>query len=175
MKKNKAIKVFYMEKRLKDIYPYATKWQMFKFRVRTLVRRSLITAGVLGIAAGLVYSGAYFNPVTTYAVQVQEKIVEVVKPEAAAAVMDRIAGCESQGSAKSKGSHIAKNGQVVVHANANQTVDVGIFQLNVNVWGKKATELGYNIFTEQGNKDMAYWIYKNVGTGPWYSSENCWK
>lgn len=170
----KKIKVFYGEERLRDIYPHATKWEVFKWKVRKFFRRVLQVVTVGGVAGGLIYAafiaGAYFNPKVTYATV--DKMVEV---EGVPVVLQRIAGCESQGKAKSEGSHLAKNGQVVVHANTNGTVDAGIFQINVSVWGKKATELGYNLFTEEGNKSMALWIYHNVGTSPWTSSSKCWQ
>jgi hypothetical protein len=108
-------------------------------------------------------AGAYLNPVVSYATQ--EKLVEV---RGNALVMDRIAKCES-------GNTHFEKGQVLVRGNKNGSVDVGRFQINVSIWGAKASSLGYDIFTEKGNTEMAYWIYANHGTEPWYLSAKCWR
>ncbi len=84
-----------------------------------------------------------------------------------APVLERIAQCESGG------KHLGKSGQVLLSANTNDTVDVGKYQVNT-VWFGKATELGLDITTEEGNKAMAEWIYFNRGTEDWYSSKHCW-
>lgn len=44
----KSVKVFWNGKRLKDIYPHATWWQVFKYRVRKFFRKVFITAIILG-------------------------------------------------------------------------------------------------------------------------------
>lgn len=159
----KPIKVFFMGKRLKDIYPHATRFQVFKYRVRMFVRKIVLGSIALATLLGAVQIGANYFPSTVYAVQ--EKVVEVTSP---AAIMDKIAKCESES------RHFAKNGQVVVNANSNGSVDIGTYQINLTVWGKKATELGYNLATEEGNKAMAYWLYANRGTEPWYATKACW-
>lgn len=164
----KSLKVFYMGQRLRDIYPHATKWQVLKWRIREFLKLCVRITTWTGLTATILYlvfmAGSYFNPIITYAVKEQIKEVDSQAP-----VMDRIAKCESQS------KHFAKNGQVLVMGNTNKSVDVGKYQINQQVWGAKATELGYNIFTEEGNKSMAYWIYKNHGTEPWYSSQKCWQ
>lgn len=169
MNKYKAIKVFWMGKPLHHVYPHATKFQVFKWKVgeflKACVRFTVKVAFFSGIGYGLFMAGAYFNPIITYATQekVVEKVVEVSVP-----VMDRIARCESTN------THFDKNGQVLVRGNTNRTVDVGRYQIN-SVWFKKATELGLDVFKEEDNKKMAYWIYHNHGTEPWYASEKCWR
>lgn len=83
-------------------------------------------------------------------------------------VMDRIMNCESSG------QHLSlKDGQVIVHVNKDGTYDVGVYQIN-SIWNQTATKLGYNLFLEVDNKAFAMWLYKNKGTGPWYSSQKCW-
>lgn len=119
------------------------------------------TYGMTALAIAF-YAGQFSSSHLTYAAPV-EKIVVANSP-----VLERIAKCESSN------GHYSKNGQVQVHANTNGTVDVGQYQINVQVWGAKATELGFDIFTKEGNKAMAEWIYANKGTEPWYSSKACW-
>ena len=53
--------------------------------------------------------------------------------------------------------------------------DIGLFQINEIIWGKKAQELELNIYSLEGNKAMALWIYDNYGLNPWRHSFNCWK
>lgn len=78
-----------------------------------------------------------------------------------------IADCESGGEHfNSDGS--VKRGRV-------NSYDIGKYQINVKIWGKKASQLGYDIFTEQGNELMARWIYENYGTSPWNLSKKCWQ
>lgn len=155
----KSLKIFYLGERLKDVYPHATKWQVFKFQIR----KALKVVFRFSMAGGSLYvafiAGAYLNPIVTYATQ--EKIVTV---DADSPVMERIAKCESGG------SHYDKNGQVVINA----TQDIGKYQINVPIWGKTAHTLGFNLSNERDNKAMAYYIYKNFGTGPWSASFHCW-
>lgn len=51
--------------------------------------------------------------------------------------------------------------------------DTGLFQVNSAVWGKKAIELGYDIFTLEGNIKMAQYILKVQGLNAWVS-HGCW-
>lgn len=157
-----------MGQRLRDVYPHATRWQVLKWRVREFLKMCLRVLTWTGLGLGTSYAifmaGAYFNPIISYAVQ--DKIVEV---ERVAPVMERIAKCES-------GNKHFENGQVLVRGNSTRdSVDVGRFQINTKIWGKKATELGFDIFSEKGNSDMAHWMFKNYGTEPWHLSANCWK
>jgi len=52
--------------------------------------------------------------------------------------------------------------------------DIGLAQINEPTWGKKAKELGYDIYTYQGNLMMAKWIFDHQGSKPWNWSKGCW-
>jgi hypothetical protein len=93
-----------------------------------------------------------------------ERIVEVNIESGVPPIMKRIATCESNN------SHYDKNGQVLI----NKTQDAGRYQINIPIWGKKATELGLNLMVEKDNEEMALWIYENRGTVDWYASQDCW-
>lgn len=171
----KTIKVFYGDTRLKDIYPYATKWQVFKFKAMRFIRKVAIVTGIMFAVALCVFIGSKAFPSTVY---VSKPItVQVVAPSP---VLSRIADCESgvrNASGRSvtgSASQYDKNGQVVMRPNKNGSVDVGIMQINVATWGMKATALGYDLTSESDNKAMALWIYENRGTEDWYSSKSCW-
>lgn len=167
----KPLKVFWNGKRLKDIYPHATRWQMFKYRVRqfiTKVTQVVFIIGSLYVAGAI---GSTFNPQIVYAEPIEKT----------PAVLTRIAQCESHTNHYCTDALVAKHmcprgmvGQVLVRGNNNKSVDVGLYQINADVWGATATQQGYNIFTEEGNKAMAKWIYENKGTEPWYASAKCW-
>ena len=52
--------------------------------------------------------------------------------------------------------------------------DIGICQIHEPLWNDKARDLGFDIYTEQGNKDMALWLFDHQGTEPWNSSKAAW-
>lgn len=52
--------------------------------------------------------------------------------------------------------------------------DVGIFQLNEYYHLDKANELGFDIYTVDGNIKMARYLYDKYGTQPWSASKTCW-
>ena len=156
-------KIYYNGKRLN------TPWNRFKHTVKVIANRILLIVILTSIIVGIFEAGAFLNPKTIYT---QAEVIKEV--EASSPVLDRIAGCESEGNPKSKGSHYDRNGQVRLNANTNKSVDIGIMQINNQAWGKKATELGYNLMIEEDNKAMGKWIYANRGTQDWYSSKTCW-
>jgi hypothetical protein len=167
----KKLKIFYNGKRLKDVYPHATAWQVFKFRVaRFMYRGAQLTAAVSLLYAAS-FAGSYLNPRLVYAEPV------VTTPP----VLQRIAQCESHNSHFCTDALIAKHmcpkgmlGQVLVRGNKNKSVDVGLYQINADTWGAIATDNGFNIYTEEGNMQMAKWIYENRGTADWEASRKCW-
>lgn len=167
----KKIKVFYNGKRLKDVYPHATTWQVVKFRAARFLVRTAQMAFVLSALYTAGFIGSYFSPRIVYA-----DPVSVTPP-----VLLRIAQCESTGSHYCTADLVAAKlcpkgmlGQVLVRGNKNRSVDVGKYQLNVDTWGSIATSQGFNIYTEDGNEGMAKWIYENRGTADWEASRKCW-
>jgi len=95
-------------------------------------------------------------------------------------VLDRIGDCES-GQRNKEGKPIsgtatqfAKDGQVILNANANHTVDIGKYMINNNVWGETATKMGDDLMTEQGNTNFAIWLFTNEGDSAWSDSASCW-
>lgn len=169
MKRNKIIKVSYMGRKQSSIDLHRTYWGRVWYKIKLWFRRMVALSALGGSVYGLLVLGGLLFPQIHF--QTVEAIVEVERP---AAIMQRIAGCESQGSAKLKGVHFDKNGQVLMRSNTNKSVDVGKYQINT-VWFAKATELGLDITLEKDNEEMAMWIYKNRGTEDWYSSKACWK
>src|SRR5688572_17956864 len=63
---------------------------------------------------------------------------EVVEaPESTAAVMQRVWQCESGG------KHFKADGTLVINKNKNGSIDVGIGQINREIWEVRAANLGY--------------------------------
>lgn len=118
---------------------------------------------VMLLGVGLYYAGGYFNKTIEY--QKQDVVVEI---HVKAKILEKIAKCESGG------SQYDRNGQVQFNGNKDGSVDIGKFQINNKLWGKKATELGYNLTIEKDNEAMAQWIYENRGTEDWVWSKKCW-
>jgi len=153
------MKIFKTEN-LRDRYVGASKWQVFKFRVRRFFIRLFQLALVLVLFFIAFQILRYYFPVY------KDKEIFVEK-EVSAPVLERIAKCESSG------KHMS-NGQVVMSGNSNGSVDVGLFQINVRIWGKVAGDLGYNLTIEEDNKAFAVYLYNNYGTEPWIWSKACW-
>lgn len=94
----------------------------------------------------------------------KDKIVEPV-PQIPP-ILQKIAICESH-------NH-QFNADGSVHMGKINKLDTGKWQINQKYWLKKSRELGYDIFTLEGNTKMAVWIYKNYGVSPWTWSRSCW-
>jgi len=81
-------------------------------------------------------------------------------------VLAEIARCESTY------RQVGSNGEVI-RGNVNR-YDVGIMQINELYHGKKASELGYDLHTLDGNLSYAKYLYEKEGVKPWFSSSKCW-
>lgn len=136
--------------------------------------KRLLKIGYFGVAGFLIFqAGGAFNP-SVHFVQAEKEAEE------RAPVLSRIFDCESgtrdkHGRAvKGSATHYDKNGQVLMRANTNGTVDVGISQIN-SVNFPEATRLGLDVTKERDNIAFAEILYKTQGTEPWYSSKSCWR
>lgn len=83
------------------------------------------------------------------------------------AVLQRIEKCESND------EQFNKDGQVLVHVNKDGSYDIGFGQIN-SVWNAEATKLGYDLTKESDNKAFALYLFDQVGSSPWVSSQSCW-
>jgi len=52
--------------------------------------------------------------------------------------------------------------------------DIGMCQINLTYHGTEATQLGLDVFTEEGNIMFANYLYEREGDDPWFRSERCW-
>lgn len=151
----------FVRKALRDLYPHATKWQCFKYHMRNGVRHMLVLA-TLAIIIGSAGMGArYFYPLTVQA----EPVIQRVPAEVTLAdfpILTKICKAESGG------KQFLTNGNIV-RGKANHS-DIGICQINESINNDQARKLGFDIFTEKGNVQMAIWMFVNQGTQPWISS-----
>ncbi len=83
--------------------------------------------------------------------------------------------------AESQNRQFAKDGDVL--RGSVTPSDIGYCQINEPTWNDTARNLGkdYDIYTEEGNKNMAINIFLHEGSDPWNSSKctairktNCW-
>lgn len=159
----KPIKVFFGDRRLKDIYPFATKWEVFKYKTYRIVRKFIIitvsTSALAGAMYGSFQAGRQLFPSVVYAEKEVPITVINIPP-----ILKKIAQCESSN------NQFDKNGQVLINA----TEDAGRYQINVPTWGKQAKEMGLNLMDEKDNETFAVWLFENKGSGPWSSSAHCW-
>lgn len=55
------------------------------------------------------------------------------------------------------------------------TKDVGILQINEYYHKERATKLGFDLHTKEGNMGYAKLLYLEKGAQPWFASSPCWK
>ena len=68
--------------------------------------------------------------------------------------------------------HYNQDGEVL-SGRANRH-DVGVFQINEQYHLAKSRELGFDIYTPDGNVEYAVWLMKAYGRAPWVWSQPCW-
>jgi hypothetical protein len=89
-------------------------------------------------------------------------VTEGINPELAR----KIAFCESTT------RQFTKDGQVL--RGLHNSDDVGVFQINEAYHLKKSQELGFDIYSTEGNIGYAMWLLKNEGERHWKWSQPCW-
>jgi hypothetical protein len=90
-------------------------------------------------------------------------------------VLEVVASCESgERAGITPGRQFYKDGGLVYGINTNRTLDIGKYQINTSN-EDDAREKGWDIYTEDGNRAMAHYMYEKEGLKPWNSSRHCWK
>lgn len=136
---------------------------------RLVVSLLWIASAAVALLTAFTLGGYFFSSDTVEAAPAQ--VIQAPSP-----ILDRIADCES-GTGKIGSGHQYQTDGItpVMHTNTNNTVDVGMYQINQNASNIRIeAQQNFNILTETGNKAMAAYLYANVGTGPWSSSQHCW-
>lgn len=169
------LKVFMYGRPLREIYPHATRFQVFKYRVMSFlvktVKWSLGLSFGMAVMLGFFMAGYWNHP----------KPVHADPIESIAPVLVRIAKAESHNShfctielARVKMCAKSEVGQVLVRTNKDGTADAGRYQINLYHWGKVASDKGLNLFDEQDNEEFAVWLFETRGTVDWEASRKEW-
>lgn len=161
------MKIYYMDK---EVYrDNKGRFTSIKNKAKKFFKSVLFVS----ICASALYGSAMIGSAMSVKV-VTNTITQEIEVTKRLPIQDRIAGCESEGNAKSKGSHFDSKGRIRKHANKDGTVDIGKNMINDYHWEAKAVELGFNIYTEKGNDQMANYIFAHQGSAPWSASSKCW-
>jgi len=81
-------------------------------------------------------------------------------------VLADIAWCES------RMRHLGAKGDII--RGKIDPDDIGVMQINTRYHEEKAVELGYDLYSLNGNLAYARYLYEKEGTKPWLSSSLCW-
>ena len=122
------------------------------------IKRTIIVSSVI-----CVFGYGYVAGLHTLISNADTKIVYVQATSTFPVMLTKICKAES-------GLHQFNSSGSVLRGKVNPS-DIGYCQISEPTWDDQARKLGYDIFTEQGNKDMALWLYSNQGVQPWDSSK----
>lgn len=81
-------------------------------------------------------------------------------------ILKRIASCESENRQFNADGSVLR-GRV-------NPQDVGVMQVNEKYHLRASENLGFDIYTLEGNIDYAKHLYANQGVKPWVHSSSCW-
>lgn len=98
------------------------------------------------------------NPIT-----LEEYVKEYFKETP---ILAKIAKCES-------GFRQVGSDGMVLRGIVNKS-DLGLLQVNEYYHGERASDLGYDLTTVNGNLAYAQYLYDKEGTQPWSASKKCW-
>lgn len=95
----------------------------------------------------------------------EETYVEEVVIVPLNTVLSAIAKCES-------GNRQFNTDGSILRGKVNPK-DVGMFQINEKYHLQASIKMGYDIYTEEGNKAYATYLYNTQGSRPWKASAYC--
>lgn len=150
---------------LNQVQAHATKWQIFKFWCRNGFRRLVMVVMFIALGASSAFVYRELNPKVVNADPI---IREVVAEQKLSDYPILVKICN----AESGGKQFKANGDVV-RGRVNPS-DIGICQINEAINNDQARKLGFDIFTQKGNEQMAIWMFVHEGTAPWNSSKAGW-
>lgn len=117
-------------------------------------------------AIGILTLGFYLGTLTQTTVQgaLTTKVI-ILEEIKVPPVLERIKFCESSG------QHWDENGNVL--RGEKNKYDLGLYQLNILYHGKKAKELGMDLYDPTDNERFAVYLFNNFGSEPWRASRKC--
>jgi hypothetical protein len=152
---------------IKDIFTATERYSMYVvmalWAIWGISGFALLTtnATLQGVAFAREVYADYMNPETSY-----EKTIVLIEKDPVK-VLEEVAKCES-GARQYK-----QDGTIVFGINTNRTIDVGYYQINTSNEAT-ARAKGWDIYTYEGNRAMALYLYEKNGLKDWNSSKHCW-
>ncbi len=139
--------------------------QALAFYVPNLILKAI----QMGLASlMLVQAATTSTPVLPVSEQIKQEIVnQSLAQDLDPKLATQIAKCESQFR-----QFDDKTGDVLRGVHNPQ--DVGVFQINEKYHLERASKLGYDIYTLEGNVGYGLYLLKMEGTRHWISSKPCW-
>ncbi len=123
----------------------------------------------------ILYIALFSIPSKIHVVNTAE--ASVIAPKLATDELLRICACESTGNPTNEPKHRNYDGSVLRGYEVES--DIGMCQINIDPeitdWLKISQENNWDVFTKEGNINMANWIYKKYGNQPWSASKECWE
>lgn len=158
-------KIFYgnqfVEKFTCDGKPMTIKQIIVLTTKRTFIVLSLMFLAMWLTVGGYLYAQKNIKPVTVWAESIKE--VPVGTKFEDIPMLMKICKAES-------GNRQFNAKGDVLRGTVNPS-DIGYCQINEYINNDLARKLGYDIFTEKGNKDFAVYLFLQRGTQPWKSSQ----
>lgn len=144
-------------------------YQKFLWHSARAIRNCSVVASfvITGYASVAIYEMFRSEPARA------QSIIEIPAKSEFPPILQRICNAEVTGNPNTPSHQFNKNGSVV--RGKTTPSDIGYCQINEPIWNDKARELGYDIYTEEGNKAFAVWLFNHYGSEPWYISKNNWK
>jgi len=105
----KPLRVLWNGKPLRNIYPHATRFQVFKYKIRRFFRKCLIVFSVCLAGYTLIQIGSFVNPSIEYRVEAKEIIKDTLTPkikELKDTVIKDIQNCERAGHSEEDSIHV---------------------------------------------------------------------
>lgn len=118
----KKIQVFLMGKKLCQIYPYATKWQVFKFRVRKFFRKVFLVLGLIALIVAAFQIGRVKFPSTEIVYENKTVLVDNLGTkveELKKDLVNELRQCESSGATEEDG---------IIVFDSNSKASIGLLQ-----------------------------------------------
>jgi hypothetical protein len=139
-------------------------WVRSKWLMARGIRNTVILASYVIVGAS---SAKVWNAIHPFTVYADKEVVvkETIKFED---IPMLVKICK----AESGGKQFNSNGDVL--RGKVTPSDIGYCQISEVYNNDLARKLGYDIYTEQGNKDFAVYLYFTRGVQPWMASSGVW-
>lgn len=141
-----------------------SKWSQIKALLKKSASIGAIICIIAWLMLGALKVGQHYFPNKVYA-QVQVEVQKELKFEDIP-ILIKICNAESGG------RQFKKNGDVL--RGLVTPSDIGFCQINEVINNDEARRLGFDIYTEKGNKDYAMYLFFHRGTQPWNASKDVW-